>query len=144
MTQRHWTNDELLDHLYGVGPADGHDLECADCRGRLAALETRRTGRLDEPWIPEEFLRAQRGAIAIGIAGTGGRKASWWHAPVWAAVLVAIAVVLSWPQPPREKLTAGGNPAGGDAGMYLEIYQTISTEEPRALAPMHNLFEFEE
>lgn len=149
MNQRHWTKDELLDHLYGVGPADGHDVECGECRQRLADMQSQRAARAgapgaprtEEPWIPEEFLRAQREAIARRVAGGHSREHSWWRPPVWAAVMVAIAMALSWPQPRREKLTAGGNALKSDAGMYLEIYQTISTEEPRALAPMHSLFE---
>ncbi len=146
MNQRHWTHDELLDHVYGVGPADGHHLECAECRERLAVLQSRRATRVGEmqpeaPWLPEEFLRAQREAIAQRVAAGPPRQHSWWRPPVWAAVMVAAAMALSWPQPAREKLTASGSMPKSDAGMYLEIYQTISTEEPRALAPMHSLFE---
>lgn len=146
MNQRHWTDDELLDHVYGVGPADGHDLECAECRERIAAMHARRAARVgappdEAPWMPEEFLRVQREAIAQRVAAGPARELSWWRPPVWAAVMVVAAMTLSWPQPAREKLTAGGAVPNSDAGMYLEIYQTISTEEPRALAPMHSLFE---
>lgn len=141
MTQRHWTNEELLNHLYGVDPEDGHTAECPECRGRIAGMERRRAARQEEPWVPEEFLRAQRESIARRVGEANTRQGAWWQAPAWAALMAAIALVLSWPQPPREKLTAGRLTSGSDAGMYLEIYQTISTEEPRALAPMHNLFE---
>jgi hypothetical protein len=141
MTQRHWTNDELLNHLYGVGPTDGHELECAGCQERIAGMQRQRSTQADEPWVPEEFLRSQREAIAQRVARDQTRAETWWRPPAWAAVMVAVAMALSWPQPPREKLTAGGNALKSDAGMYLEIYQAISTEEPRALAPMHSLFE---
>ncbi|MEP7366506.1 MAG: hypothetical protein ABI972_24880 [Acidobacteriota bacterium] len=144
MTQRHWTNDELLDHLYGVGPEDGHAKNCAECQERIAGLQTQRAGRTEDRWVPEEFLRAQREAISGRVARNVAREQTWWRPPAWAAVMVAVAMALSWPQMSREKLTAGSNATASDAGMYLEIYQTISTEEPRALAPMHSLFEDEE
>ena len=141
MKQRHWTNEELLDHVYGVGPEDGHELDCAECQARISGLKARRADLAAEPWIPIEFLRVQREAIAERIEGGASRKATWWGPPAWAAVMIALAFALSWPAPPREKTIAGGAGGGGDAGMYMEIYQTISTEEPRALAPMHALFE---
>jgi hypothetical protein len=144
MTQRHWTNDELLDHLYGLGPEDGHEKECAECQQRIVAMQSRRAGRADEPWVPEEFLRTQRESITRQLAVVEGPKRVWWRAPAWAALMVAVAVALSWPQPDGQNLSARNNAAVQDSGMYLEIYQTISSEEPRALAPMHSLFEEQE
>ena len=55
--------------------------------------------------------------------------------------MAALALALSVPRPAREATVAGGLNRGQDAEMYLEIYQSISSEEPRALAPMHGLFE---
>jgi hypothetical protein len=104
-------------------------------------LQAARAGRLDDSWVPEEFLRTQRQAIAGRVAGIGSRDRAWWRAPAWVAVMVAAGVALSWPEPAREKLVAGGSGAASESGMYLAIYQTIATEEPRALAPMHALFE---
>jgi len=141
MNQRHWTNDEILDHIYGVGPEDGHDRDCPECRERIDALQALRKARHVEPWVPEEFLQSQREAVRMRVSHGAGLAGAWWSAPAWAALMVALAVGLSWPTPPAERLVAGGKGAPPDAGMYLEIYQTISTEEPRALAPMHALFE---
>jgi hypothetical protein len=49
--------------------------------------------------------------------------------------------VLLAPRPAQEPSMAGGLTRAQESGMYLEIYQSISSEEPRALAPMHGLFE---
>ena len=38
----HWTDDELIQHLYGVGPSDGHVDGCRDCQARLSVAETQR------------------------------------------------------------------------------------------------------
>ena len=59
----HWTDEQLIDHLYGVGPADGHLDQCELCRDRLTALEVRRQQvSMAEP-VSDDFLAAQRRAI---------------------------------------------------------------------------------
>ncbi len=42
MTSRHWTEDELVAHLYGVGPTDGHLEVCNECSSRVHAMEETR------------------------------------------------------------------------------------------------------
>ena len=144
MTKRHWTNEELMDYLYGLGPEDGHEKECAECQQRIASMQARRAEKAEDPWVPEEFLRAQQESITQRVARSDTSERVWWRPPAWAALMVAVAMALSWPQPGTKNLTDANSATASDAGMYLEIYQTISSEEPRALAPMHSLFEEQE
>jgi len=141
MNGKHWTNDEVVDHLYGVGPEDGHERECAECRARIVAVWARREAAAGSAEVTANFLRNQRLAIAGRIEARRMELQAWWRMPVWVAVMAAVALVLSAPRPAREATVAGGLNRAQDAEMYLEIYQSISSEEPRALAPMHGLFE---
>ena len=141
MNGNHWTNDEVVDHLYGVGPEDGHERECAQCRARIVELRARREAVASGDEVTAGFLRNQRLAIAGRIEARRMELQAWWRMPVWVAVMAALALVLSAPRPAREATMAGGLNRAQDAEMYLEIYQSISSEEPRALAPMHGLFE---
>lgn len=141
MNARHWTGEEMVDHLYGVGPEDGHELECEECQERIAVLRARREMSLETEAAPVDFLRRQRVTIAERLEARRAAMEAWWRTPVWAAVMTAVALVLLAPQPPGETTLASGWNHTQDAGMYLDIYQTISSEEPRALAPMHALFE---
>jgi len=141
MNGNHWTNDEVVDHLYGVGPEDGHERECAECRARIVAVRARREAVESGDEVTAGLLRNQRLAIAGRIEARRMELQAWWRTPVWVAVMAALALVLSAPRPAREATVAGGLNRAQDAEMYLEIYQSISSEEPRALAPMHGLFE---
>jgi len=141
MNGNHWTGDELVAHLYGVGLDDGHERNCAECRARIAAMRARREETSSEDGVSAGFLRSQRVAIAQRIETRRAEWEAWWRTPVWVALMAALALVLSAPRPASEPTMAGGLNRSQEAGMYLDIYQSISSEEPRALAPMHGLFE---
>lgn len=141
MNGTHWTNDDVVNHVYGVGLEDGHERECAECRARVDAARLRREGVAGGEEVTADFLRRQRLTIAARIEARRMDEQAWWRTPVWAAVMAALALVLLAPRPAQEPSMAGGLTRAQESGMYLEIYQSISSEEPRALAPMHGLFE---
>ena len=46
----HFSQDELLDQMYGVGAREAHLRECAECSGRMQALlETKARLRAELP-----------------------------------------------------------------------------------------------
>jgi hypothetical protein len=66
-SSEHWTDDQVIAHLYGVGPEGAHLSACAECWPRFEAIEERRKSmlahneRTDE--VSADFLAAQHRAI---------------------------------------------------------------------------------
>lgn len=139
MTNAHWTSSQMLDHLYGVGPADGHLDSCTECRQRVEKLRANRL-RLEQPaWIPEEFFALQRRQIRNRILDAAPASRPNWAPAFATAAVLALAVLILRPQPPATPSLAGLQV--NDGQLYTEIYQSIEDAEPRALAPMHSLFQ---
>ena len=139
MTVRHWTDDELIGRLYGLGPDDGHLGECEECAGRWRALEATRGLVLDPPPAPEEFLAGQRRAIH-GRLEHPARRPGWLQlapAAVATAAVVVLAVVLHRSAPAPE-------PGLSDAELYAEVYSMVESDEPLAVQPIRALFEEEQ
>jgi hypothetical protein len=57
----HWTDDQLIASLYGVGPEDGHLGDCAECQLRLSAMHSRRSIFTDD--VDNSLLVSQRRRI---------------------------------------------------------------------------------
>ena len=137
MSARHWRDDELVGHLYGVGPDDGHLEQCEECAGRWRDLQRERQRLLSPLPIAEESLARQRQAIHRRMEQSGRR----WHwlplLPATAAV-VALAVVLYRP-------VAAPAPDTGpaDAELLADVYSLVQSDEPRAVESMHGLFDSE-
>ena len=51
MNGGHWTDQDLINHVYGVGPEDEHLQACSECRARWMAISERRTLVLEAPEI---------------------------------------------------------------------------------------------
>jgi hypothetical protein len=138
MTNRHWGDDDLIQHIYCIGPEDGHLEDCAECSARWRALLAVRQGVREPPLVPEEFLAAQRRAIR-GRMDTSRSGTGWLgyaSAAVATAAVVLVAVLLRGPGPAPAPILS-------DAELYLEAYSLAVGGEPEALEPMHALFEVE-
>ncbi len=141
MTSRHWNDDELIGHLYGVGPEDGHLEECGECAQRWQALLSVRQQALKQPPVSEELLAGQRRAVSRRLAASRLKRGWLPFAPaaIAAAAVVLLAVVLYRPAPA---------PAPGlgipDAELYSDVYSMVQSNEPLAVQPMHALFEAQE
>jgi hypothetical protein len=138
MDGRHWTDDELVARLYGVGPEDGHIDTCEDCARRLGAMQFVRDSVLaSSPKVSEPFLAAQRRAV-LERAEAGGE--SLWPfslTPALSALaLVLLAFLLSRPAPPPQPSLASS-----ETQLFAEVYAEIQTAEPSAVAPIYGLFE---
>lgn len=134
----HWTDEQLIEHLYGMGPANDHVSQCAQCAGRFAALQTRRQSlTLEEP-VSDQFLAAQRRSIYARLS----QPYHWWQEiPLrrWAAA-AATLVVLSGSallyQDHRRELAE----ARADVELAQEVSQMSFESEPQATAPLKGLF----
>ncbi len=75
----HWTDDELLATIYGIGPSANHLDGCPECRSRLASMQVSRQS-IDgnapvSSGVDAAFLAAQRRAIYARIQ----QPVRWWH-----------------------------------------------------------------
>ncbi len=104
---RHLTNDELLNRLYGLGEAEGetnqHLRECAGCAERWRAFERRRAETAATPDLASdasnEFLAAQRRAIYARIEEFPDGVHVRWAPALAAGFLLAAGVYLFIPGP---------------------------------------------
>ena len=136
MTDRHWDDDDLIQHIYGVGPENGHLEDCAECAGRWRALLAVRQRVLEPLSVPEDLLAAQRRAIR-GRMETSRNGTGWFgyaSAALATAAVVLVAVLLRGPGPVPASILS-------DAELYAEAYALAVSGEPEALEPMHALFE---
>ena len=136
---RHWSDEELVDRLYGLAPEDGHVEECGSCGGRWQALLARRQEVLRTPAVPAAMLARQRGKIEARVKR---HAAGFWTvplAPALAALCVAIVgIFLSRPAPAPQPMVAAE-----DIEFYNEIYSLVDSMVPSAAEPIYGLFEEE-
>ena len=140
MDDRHFSEDELLDRLFGISSrSDSHLDACAECRAswnvlsKARAAELRRT-QLD---LPESFLMQQRMNVMNRIERRVSRNWLPGPAPALAlAMLCAIAVLLVRPAPAPVEVS--------DAQFFSEVYSVAESTQPNSAAPIQNLFQGEQ
>jgi hypothetical protein len=136
MPDRHWSDDELISRLYGVGPQDGHLEECEDCGQRWRRFLAARERILKPPEVSQELLLRQRRRIYEKLEESEESRA-WSFAPALAvAIMLVLAFVVSGPTPSPEPSLASS-----DAQFFSEIYSLVNTAEPQATEPIRGLFE---
>ena len=90
----HWTDEELVAHLYGIGPENGHLEGCEACEARLGEMQARRESLEASKFDDEDsfFLAAQRRRIYAKLA----EPLRWWsglNMRRWASAGVAALVL---------------------------------------------------
>ena len=137
MAGRHWSDEDLLARLYGIGPQDGHLDTCESCRGRWEKLQLRRERLLAmESQVPQDFLAAQRRSIYERLE----QKPRWFHlelVPSLAALLLAL-VILSMFRPAPQRHPVG---TASDDIVFEEAFEIATSTEPSAVEPVRSLFE---
>jgi hypothetical protein len=134
----HWTDEQLIDHLYGLGPADGHLNQCERCQSRVSAMETRRQQFSIEETVSDNFLAAQRRAIYARLS----EPRRWWQGQSlrrWAtaaAMFGALAGSAVLYQDHRRELAE----SRADAQLAQDVSQMSVESEPQATAPLKGLF----
>jgi hypothetical protein len=136
----HWSDDELIGQLYGLGPEDGHLEGCAECAERWRALVAARARVVQPPAVPEEFMAGQRQAVCQRLEST---VRSHGLLPLASAVATAaillVAVLIYRPAPPHQPALVTS-----DAELFSEVYSMVQSSEPKAAEPIHALFEVQE
>jgi len=140
MADRHWSDEELLARLYGIGPQEGHLDSCESCRERWEKLQLRR-GRLlaREPRVSQDFLAAQRYSIFERLE----RKQPWFHMQLVhaLAVLLLVFVILTVFRPtPRQQPVD----TASDDKVFEDVFEIATSTEPSAVEPVRSLFEVQQ
>ncbi len=137
MYTEHWSDDQLIDRLYGIGPEDNHLEKCPSCAQRWEAIRRRNESlRSSEIEVSEEHIVAQRRAIRARL-GKKRRVLPKVLVPVLATLLLATIVILNnhtpAPRPVVEKVS--------DAQLFDDVFNRVSGTEPTAMGPIRSLFE---
>jgi hypothetical protein len=140
----HWTDEQLIEHLYGVGPEEKHISECRICRERLSGMVAARRAREAESspleQVPFDLLVRQRRSIYARL----GQISSWqlgfqvrrWAAAAAMMVLLAGGVFL-YEQNQHQR---GRQDSLSDAQLAQEVSAIAQDSEPSATAPLQQLF----
>lgn len=140
----HWTDDELIEHIYGVGPDGGHVDVCRECQARLLAAQSERRrieSEADDETVGHDFLMAQRRRIYARLS----QPVNWWtHVPVgrWApaaaALLVSAGGLVMYDQRFRQD---AADRHLSDVQLAQDVSCMASDSEPPSTAPLQALFE---
>ena len=141
----HWTDDELIQHLYGVGPEDGHIDSCQECQARLSAAQaSRKMLELDPSAgaaISHDFLAAQRRGIYAKLTESRRSKTATF-ARRWASAAATLAIlggsVLLYEEKHQRDLA---NDRVTDVQLAQDVSQMAQDSEPQPTAPLQALFE---
>jgi hypothetical protein len=143
MTARHWTEDELIAHLYGIGPQDGHIEHCGECAKRLQSMQDARSlseaaaASSVEPGF--EFLAAQRRRIYQQLSTVGQHRLAWRFAPGVAASLALACGLLFFQQQHSNSSSPVAKPS--DTQLVEDVGRVAMNPEPAPVAPLQALFE---
>jgi len=129
---KHWTEEDFKQWLYGLKDEDPHLAECAECRAERERLILQRRRVLTPPEISNDFLAAQRRSIYQRL----GQPVRHWAPLRWALSAAAIVVVML-----GVTLNTRRQPAISDEQLFSELSAMEQTAEPKAIAPIHQLFE---
>lgn len=137
----HWTDDRLLEYLYGAEQQDAHFQSCAECKSRLAAMQAHRRGieAAFEDEVSFDFLAEQRRNIYARFT----ERARWWSAPQfrrWASAAATLLILGSGILLYEERQNSTQNQIS-DAQLAEQVSNIVQDTEPKATAPLQALFE---
>ena len=122
---RHWTEEDFLHRMYGIGGGDESHLEsCTECGEQLKRWEQRRSAVTAEPEVSHEFLAAQRRAIYGRLTEPRSTWGFRWASAMAATLMVALGLFFfrpgQAPQPPAVHT---------DDSVFAEVYSIEQSAE---------------
>src|SRR5271166_155808 len=131
---KHWTEDDFNEWLYGLKSEDHHLEECLKCRSEMDRLRMMRARVTEQPEVSQDFLAAQRRSIYRRLLEP---RHNWislrWAVPVAMVLAMVFGLTLQ-----RGRLST---PAVSDEQLFSDLTAIEQSAEPKAIAPMHKLFE---
>jgi len=136
---KHWTENDFKQWLYGLKDEDQHLKVCLECRSemdRLRRVRSRITeqAEIEQAEVSQDFLAAQRRSIYRRLLDPRHN----WVALRWALPVAMLLVMVFGLTLQRGRLAA---PAITDEQLFSDLTDIEQSAEPRAIAPMHKLFE---
>ncbi len=132
---KHWTENDFREWLYGLKEADEHAESCPECRAEFERLAIERRRIVDGPGVSEEFLAEQRRNIYSRLHEA---KRNWaplrWAISAAMLLMVMFSLTLSRSHKSAVTLTS-------DEQLFSDLAAIEQTAEPKAIQPIHNLFE---
>jgi hypothetical protein len=141
----HPSDDELIRLLYGLGDAEDHLAGCAECGERWNEMQRAlgRTRAESATEISGRRLAVQRQQVLERLERPSSAFAWQWVPAAAVAALLAVSLFLSQspfqsnvppPAPPSVNSEA-------DAALFTDVYSMEQDVEPRAAAPIRELFQ---
>jgi hypothetical protein len=141
----HWSEEQLIASLYGVGPEDGHLSQCEQCTVRRTALLRNRQAveaeRSNDEDVAFEFLAAQR-RVTCQKLEPGGAWPSILGWRRWVPVMLTLLILGGGAVVYRERhvpQVAGSHLS--DAQLALEVSRMSQDWQAPPTAPLQELFE---
>lgn len=137
MYDKHWTEDQLVARLYGIGPQDGHLELCPSCARRWETIRCRYESlRPAGTEVSEGYLAAQRRVI---FARLSEKRHAFLRvlAPVLVTLLLATIVIVHRPVPVPPPTVDNAS----DSQLFEDVFRRASITEPTAVGPIRSLFE---
>lgn len=137
MNGTHWTEQDFVNHFYGIGPDAAHLDFCAECRARSAEWAARRKSVVPDLQVSSEFLAEQRRNIYRRLGRESQpRRVLLPALAVTLAVLLALILLRPVEEPYQPLVTSAA-----DSQLFSDIYAMEESSEPDAILPMQALFE---
>jgi hypothetical protein len=137
----HWTDEELVNVLYGVGPEGKHLEGCADCQARLTDMRANRAKVETAQDVSFDFLAAQRRAIYQRIE----QPARWWSSFSVRRVAAGIATVAvltgSAYMYEQNRAVEMAKERAADAKLLQEVSAMAMDSGSASAEPLQGLFE---
>lgn len=132
---KHWNEDDFQKWLYGLKEEDAHLQTCTECRTELERLRLARRRTLAAPEVSEDFLAAQRRNIHNRL-----NHPSRNYAPLrWGFSVAMLLLVVAGLTLPRFRQSPVA--LTNDEQLYSDLAAMEQTSEPKAIQPLHRLFE---
>ena len=128
----HWTDDELLDHVYGLKSDESHLAECSSCSERAKQLAAARERAAEGPEISWDALAEQRRNIyqRLGKPVHSSRRFVW---ATSLAVLFVLMIGLTFLRTKPESRS--------DDQFYSDVSAIVQNPAPQAVQPIESLID---
>jgi hypothetical protein len=131
---KHWNENDFKEWLYGLRDEDQHLNECSECRGETERLRMARARITEQPEVSQDFLAAQRRSIYRQLHEPRHN----WVALRWALPVAMVLVMVFGLTLQRDRRSAANI---SDEQLFSDLTAMEQSAEPKAIAPMHKLFE---
>lgn len=139
----HFSDDQLIDRLYGIGGGpDSHLQSCAECLERWEAIQQRRAEVVARISVSPALLGEQRSRVLARLESSHGRPLLLWAPALAAALLIAAGLIWYHPAEPVSPEPKPVAVEAADPAYYDDAY-FAQPVEPRAASPLRALFEEE-